>query len=792
MFMGAKTCEILVAGIVQGIGYRPFVYNLAKNLGLNGTVQNLGDAGVQIIVQGKEKTIWSFIKKLREDKPKLCVYETFQINWLPDKKLYTDFQILKSSKEKRGVGFSYLPPDIAICEKCVEELNSDNPRRRDYPFNSCVDCGPRFTVIESLPYDRPNTVMKDFPFCKDCFIEYTNPADRRFHAQTTCCSLCGPKYSLFDKNGKVLSFSNHREMTKFVARKIEEGKIIAIKGIGGTHLACSTTNDETLLRLREAKGNRKYKPFAVMAKNLEEIYKFAYVSKKEEELLTSFRRPIVLLKKNTSYYLSEWVAPGLHNVGVMLPYTGIHYMLFKDLNEGTIVMTSANPSNIPIYIDNSEIIEKLTFVDYYLLHNRTIYQRCDDSVLRINEINGFPSIKFLRRSRGWVPEPIFSHINVDNLTLLGIGAEMHLIPSLMKGTRIIPTQHIGTVTLLETYNFMIEAIKHFLKLYSTKVDAIAYDLHPQYLTSMNITEIKEIFDVDVAVPYQHHFAHIASVAIENRINPEEPVIGLAIDGTGYGLDGKIWGGEIFYGKISSLKRVGHLEEYPLPGGDLAVKYPLRSLIGLMSKVYSINEIAELLEEQSFMLPHGTIELELLLKQLKERRMPPSHYTTSTGRFLDAISALLSICSERTYDGEPAIRLESTGYNAMSKGEQTKIEVPIKIENGIKVIEISRILPRIIELKNDLKTEKLASIVLNTLGVTFGNIINELIEETKTKTVLISGGVSFNEAIVDSIVRSIKQKHSNAQIFTNEKVSPGDGGISIGQLYLLALKMLNDH
>ncbi|MHA1690341.1 MAG: carbamoyltransferase HypF, partial [Candidatus Heimdallarchaeaceae archaeon] len=643
-----KTCEIYVSGIVQGIGYRPFVYNLAKELNILGTVQNLGDAGVKIIAQGEKSAVNEFIKQLKEKRPKLCVYESFEINWKDDiNNRYSDFSIIRSSEQKLGKGFSYLPPDIAICDTCVKEMNSEDPRRKDYPFNSCVDCGPRFTVIEKLPYDRPNTVMKEFPFCDDCLDEYTNPKDRRFHAQTTCCTNCGPVYSLFEKNGNSLTFNSQRDLIRFVAKEIENGKIIAIKGIGGTHLACSTIDDLVLLRLREAKGKRKYKPFAIMAKDIDTIKKFAIVSSYEEELLKSFRRPIVLLKKSSSYYLSEWVSPGLHNVGVMLPYAGIHHLLFKNLKEPTMVLTSANPSNFPMLIENDKIIENLTYVDYFLLHNRRIYQRCDDSVLRVNKIGPSQSIKFLRRSRGWVPEPLLSHVDVKNLTLLGVGAEMHLVPSLMKGKRIIPTQHIGTVTLLETYDFLLESIKHFMQLYQTKIDAIAYDLHPQYLTSIHITEIAEELGASTWKKFQHHEAHIASVAIEHRIPPEEEIVGIALDGTGFGKDGKIWGGEIFQGTITDLKRVGHIEEYPLPGGDVAVNYPVRTLLSLLSFHYSEEEIFELTSQLHNYLPRKEKEVSFVIKQLMKKTFPTGHITTSCGRFLDAISAFLNVCGMRT-------------------------------------------------------------------------------------------------------------------------------------------------
>ena len=780
--MSIETCLIEVSGIVQGIGYRPFVYNLATSIGIKGTVQNLGDAGVRIIAVGTRDKVNLFIEKLKSNKPKLCVYDSFIVKWnVKQSTLPQKFEIIKSSNEKLGAGFSYLPPDIAICDQCVNELlHSNDIRRKDYPFNSCVDCGPRFTVIDKLPYDRPNTVMRDFPFCDECLNDYLSPDDRRFHAQTTCCHYCGPKYLLYDKNGDELPYSNHSEIVKFVAQQIEEGKIVAIKGIGGTHIACSTKNDKVLLRLREVKGKRKYKPFAIMAKDIESILSFAHVNEKEKELLESFRRPIVLLDKSSDYDLSEWVSPKLHNIGVMLPYAGIHYMLFEYLKDSTIVMTSANPSNYPMFIENDEIISKLPYVDFFLLHNRTIYQRCDDSVLRINNIDNKYSIKFLRRSRGWVPEPLIAHVDIGNKTLLAVGGEMHLIPSLMKGNRIIPTQYIGTVTLMETFDFMLNAIKHFTDLYQVKIDSIAYDLHPQYMTSTSINEISDFFGANSYTAFQHHKAHIASVALEHQIDPEEEILGLAIDGTGYGDDKSIWGGEIFGGKIYSLERLAHNERFYLPGGDLAVKYPLRTLLSFLVKNYTDDEIFNILPQIS--LQHTSEEsIRFVLAQLRSKKLPSTFITSSTGRFLDAVSVFLNLCAEQTFEGEPAIKLESHAYNVKEK------EPCIDFQWKGDELNLSNIFPQINEYKKSFSTHAIASAVQKALGRSYGLRLNEYAEERGVDKVLISGGVSFNQIITKNIVKEIDTKRIS--VFFNEKVSPGDGGISVGQLYLLSLRYL---
>ncbi len=783
--MTEQTCEILVSGIVQGIGYRPFVFNLAIELGVKGNVMNLGDAGVRIISQAEKSVLLKFINLLEERKPKLSIYESFQVEWDVIPPSFDKFEIASSSSESKGIGFSYLPPDISICEKCINELNSSERRRRDYPFNSCVDCGPRYTVIEKLPYDRPNTVMTEFPFCQDCEIDYTNSKDRRFHAQTTCCIDCGPIYSLHESSGKNVILDSQLDLIKFVAKAIEDGQIVAVKGIGGTHLACSSFNDSTLLRLREAKGKRKYKPFAIMAKDLQSVKKFADVHEEEESLLSSFRKPIVLLERNKNYNLSDWVAPDLHNIGVMLPYAGIHHMLLKEMKEDIMVLTSANPSNFPMYIENNEIIEKLPYVDYYLLHNRRIFQRNDDSVIRVNQLGNKLSNKFLRRSRGWVPEPLLSHIDVGKETLLGIGAEMHLIPSLMKGTKIIPTQHIGTVTLLETYEYMLEAIEHLLKLYNTKVDTIAYDMHPQYITSTSIKEIAERLGANEWISFQHHEAHIASVALENKIHPEEEIIGIALDGTGYGKDGKIWGGEIFTGQISDLQRIGHLEEFALPGGDLSVKHPLRSLLSLLSSSFSIDEILNITEHLHHLLPKGTEEVNFVLNQLKKNEFPNSFITTSAGRFLDSVSILLGICGTQTYEGEPAIRLEGHSLGSAQEIESLSLDIPHSKQNGNYVLQISNIFPQLQNLKNKYSSGQLGYMTQVALGNGLANIVNDISEKTGIKKTLVSGGVALNSIIINELTKQIED--NNGSVLTNEKISPGDGGVSVGQVYLLGLK-----
>ncbi|MCK4848156.1 MAG: carbamoyltransferase HypF [Candidatus Heimdallarchaeota archaeon] len=401
--------QIIINGVVQGIGFRPFVYNIALKHQLTGFVLNRGDAGVEIQIKGSETQIKNFIQDLKALKPSLARYELFtilQITEIQDDSLFNSFRISKSSLERGDQG-SYIPPDLPICEKCTEEIYSD-PRRIHYAFTSCVDCGPRYSVITSLPYDRPRTVMDKFPLCPDCLREYTNPADRRFHAQTTCCWKCGPRYYLVDNKGNlVLSKDDFQNNWKIIPQLLNEEKIFAIKGIGGTHIACRTLSNEPILKIRQWKGARGEKPFAVMTKDRENAQTFAKISDSEYMLLKSLVRPIILLNKSDSYSLSEYISPHLHNIGVLLPYAGIHHMLLDEFKDPALVMTSGNQSNVPILIENERIQENLSsVVDYFLLHDREIYQRIDDSVIRMHSLSGNTFPQIIRRSRGYVPEPL--------------------------------------------------------------------------------------------------------------------------------------------------------------------------------------------------------------------------------------------------------------------------------------------------------------------------------------------------------------------------------------------------
>ncbi|MGD8546075.1 MAG: carbamoyltransferase HypF, partial [Candidatus Bathyarchaeota archaeon] len=639
--------KINVTGIVQGVGFRPFIYRIAMKNKLKGYVRNMGDAGVEIVITGKKGDIDNFLKDLRENKPSLAKIHRVTTSAMKETEKYDDFTISVSSRKTELSG-SVIPPDVAICDQCLLELKAESNPRYDYFFITCTDCGPRFTTIERLPYDRKNTTMKAFPMCDFCREEYKDSSDRRFHAQTVACTNCGPEAYLTENNGSVIDV---KSPIREAAAHLSEGSIVAIKGYGGFHLVCTTTKEKPLIRLRATK-HRKQKPFAVMTHSLEVLKTFAEFGDREAELLTSYIRPIVVLRKSENYFLSELVAPKLHNIGVMLPYTGLHYMLFVGVSDPAFVMTSANPSNQPLIKEDNEALKQLgTTVDYFLFHNRQIAHRCDDSVVRVHRNKG---TCLLRRSRGYAPAPIYLKTRSKRCAL-GLGGELNVVSCVLKDDKAFLSQHIGDVENIETLQFLEEATKHLVRLTNTQIEIIACDLHPKFNTTKLAYRMGEELDCPV-MQVQHHHAHISALMAEHNLNE---IIGIACDGYGYGEDGEAWGGEILYCSQEGYKRVGHLEEHPMPGGDLATRYPLRMASGILDgKV----EIDNWLLSKAALFPYRKSEVELILRQLKKG---VKLGTTSCGRILDAVSAILGICHERTYEGEPAMKLEAIA----SKGKE---------------------------------------------------------------------------------------------------------------------------
>jgi hydrogenase maturation protein HypF len=750
----------IIKGVVQGVGFRPFVYRVAKEKGVRGFVRNIGNS-VEIFIDEEREKARLLLDTIKNEHPPLA--EIFSIDVRPSKsKNYDDFLILESKGQ--GEGGSDIPPDVCICDKCVEEMFEKGNRRYLYPFTVCTDCGPRFTIIEALPYDRDKTTMKEFQMCEKCEKEYLDPMDRRFHAEPTCCEVCGPKYTLYRDGSEIRTSNPIRE----AARALDQGFIVAIKGVGGTHLATKTTEDDPILRIREILGRRE-KPFAIMARDINAAKAIAYVGEAEEKLLQSFRRPIVVLKKKDM--LSEYVAPGLHNIGIMLPYSGIHYLLFHYSEEPAFVMTSANLPGEPMAIEKEEILALRA--DYSLIHNRRIKNRCDDSVMRI--VDGRPA--FLRRSRGFVPQHIeIFGVNGDS-NILAVGPELEVTSCILKGNSAFLSQYIGNTTRLSTLDYLEQAIYNLLELTKVeRIDAVAVDMHPSFNTSRLGRELADKFNAEL-VKCQHHHAHITSLMAEAGV---DRIVGIAVDGAGYGVDGTVWGGEILVVDSRGFKRAGSLQPQIMPGGDLATRFPARMVAGILSREYSPEELDDILRKHVEKGFRSREEIRIVLKQIQRGFNTPE--TTSLGRVLDAISALLGACYERTYEGEPAMKLE-----ALADGGRDDLDIPVKIKQKDRyLLNTTDIVDAVLNLKESNPTEDVAASAQRALSDGLAEMAVKIAKREKIDIIGISGGVSYNHAIVANLRRKVEGE--GLKFITHEKVPCGDGGISLGQTWIAAQKL----
>ncbi len=784
-----ETLKISVTGSVQGVGFRPFVYRIAVANGLVGYVKNEG-GHVTIVVQGSEARLQMFLEDFKRKKPPLARVDEILMERLPHDKKYQKF-VIETSVKGKSAETSYIPPDVSICDECIDDmLRGDRVGRKNYPFTSCVNCGPRFTIIWSIPYDRPNTEMSHFPMCNECLAEYVNPLDRRFHSQTTCCKTCGPNYWIQDKEGNRIADGD--DVSKMLSRLLKEGNLVAIKGIGGTHVACDATADEVILRLRSVKGNRKYKPFALMADSITTIAQFAVISARSQHLLTSIRRPIVLLPKKDPFPLSEYVAPDLHNVGVMLPYAGLHVLLFKHLGSNPLVMTSANYSHQPILKDNDAILRTLKFVDYYVLHDRNIHQRADDSVLKTFSADEEVSL-FIRRSRGHVPEPLKYPPSLGSShVLLGCGPELHVTASLSVKGQIIPSQYLGDLKNPETFNFYQQAIDHLLNLFNVgprDLDRIIVDFNPVYLSTEFGHRFSALHDIEL-VAVQHHVAHAFSLLLDAQWKDDALI--LAADGAGYGLDGATWGSEIlFIPKEGNFQRFGHLKYVPMPGGDAATTWPARMLISYLDSLTIDEEFWTRLMTDilASALPHGSKEVELILRQIEKGvNVVP---TSSMGRLLDALSLVFTGTKKMTYEGEPAMKLESfsmKGFYPPSEFESQVqlLKLPKKLEFQKNQLDVAPIFEFLLErnlLTNGPK-DKCPKIAMTLLYLIANSFISEMIqvaEEQDIKALGFTGGVSYNEPILLMMKYRVKNERDLIWL-QHRQVPPGDGGISIGQVF----------
>jgi hydrogenase maturation protein HypF len=748
--------KINVSGIVQGVGFRPFIYRLAVRNGLAGYVRNRGDAGVEVLLEGDAQGIESFMRALTVEKPPLAQIDEVKSTELSGKNEYAQFTIYKSSQEAETSG-SIIPPDIAICNQCLQELRDPKDPRFEYFFITCTNCGPRFTIIERLPYDRENTTMREFPLCGFCLKEYDDPANRRFHAQTVACPTCGPQAYLTTSTGEPVQT---KDPVRTAGKLLSEGSVLAIKGYGGFHIAASTLKEKPLQALRTTK-HRREKPFAIMAKTIEAAKGFAEVGSKEQELLTSPARPVVLLNKSPIYNLSPLVAPNLHNVGVMLPYTGLHYMLFDQVSDPAFVMTSANPPNQPIVKDNKEALKILGgTVDYFLFHSREIAHRCDDSVMRVH---GSRQV-FLRRSRGYAPAPIRLK-QKSKRCVVALGGELNNTSCVLLDDKAFISQHIGDVENVETRSFLQEATAHLQRLTNCHGETVACDLHPKFTTTILAKEMAEA-DGSPLVQVQHHHAHAAALMAEHGL---DEIVGVLCDGYGYGTDGEAWGGEILFctGESTEFKRLGHLGAQPLLGGDLASRYPVRVAAGMLSKA-GVN-VEEWLMKNSQHLPYGETEVQLILNQLK--KSSGTVETTSCGRVLDAVAAVLGVCFERSYEGEPAMKLESLALHGTDK---LKLK---PILNG-DVLDTTTMLRTIYEQIGRGSTSDLAYSAHAYLAKGLASLAAENASVQGVKNVGFSGGAACNQILAQLMRETVESL--GLRFFVHESVPAGDGGISFGQ------------
>ncbi|MFX1496295.1 MAG: carbamoyltransferase HypF [Promethearchaeota archaeon] len=789
--MTEKTVEINITGIVQGVGFRPFLFNLAKDYNLNGVILNRGNAGVRLIVQGEPVKIQTFIDTIPLSKPVIAYIESINSKEIQTNNKYDNLEIIKS-EQGRGISLT-LPPDIATCIDCVKDMrDKDLEKYFNYPFIACAVCGPRFTTVRTLPYDRERTTMSNFPLCKhafpqSCIKEYNSFNNRRFHAQTFACSVCGPNYTLYDKSKKAIPINSIEEMLLETAKKINNGEIGAIKGIGGVHLVCLAEDSDVISKLRNRKGDRKFKPFAVMIPNLGLIEKEFKISEKEKELLESFRRPIVLLERKnlfTNPGISEEVAPGLNNVGIMLPYSGIHYLLFDYIGEKPLVYTSGNKSNIPMGIDNNIIFDQLhDLADFFLLHNRPIFQRADDSVLRIHNDKS----KLIRRSRGYVPEYLSLPFKVEIQGAIATGPELTTTGAILRRNRIFPTQHIGNTTNLETYEFLKDAIfhmKNLLQIKDSEIEFVCCDAHPAFVSTKLGNDLASSFKVRL-YPIQHHFAHVLGLMAENKVEKSERVVGISVDGVGYGDDGNVWGGEILLSSYHNYKRLAHLQYQPMIGADRCTKYPARMVASILLNKLGIEEATKL-----FTLLNLKKDLEYKEKEIKtiisQYNAANNHFpaqniplTSSAGRIFDCISYILGASKIKTYRGEPAMRLE--GLAAKGNPKDVNLEINYTKNDGVYVIESSDLILQILKLK--LNNSHLESDIAAAFQIKFAEKFAELAIKIATDhnidKIGLTGGVAYNYSFSNTIKNFIEE--NGFTFLEHDVIASGDAGISTGQL-----------
>nr|WP_320148107.1 carbamoyltransferase HypF [uncultured Anaeromusa sp.] len=742
--------QVQVEGIVQGVGFRPFVHRLAYELALAGFVCNTG-AGVLAEVEGPTVSLQEFMRRLAAEAPPMALVERIQRQGIDIEATGENEFVIKQSVA--GETLTLVSPDMAICAECQRELLEPTDRRYRYAFINCTHCGPRYTIIKDLPYDRPQTTMAGFSMCQACQAEYENAVDRRFHAQPNACAACGPAYRLTDVTGEDIPLAAVEDVFQAARCKVKAGAILAVKGIGGYHLACDAKQQEAVRQLRRRKG-REEKPLAVMCRDLEQVRKLCYVSPQEEKLLLSPARPVVLLRKKPEDFVAEAVAPGNDFLGVMLPYAPVHWLLLEE--EDVWVMTSGNASGEPMVREEAEALACLGgLADFFLGHNRPIFRGVDDSVARV--LQG--EVQLLRRGRGYAPRPIRLPFAVP--PLLSTGGELKNTFCLTRGEYAFVSPHLGDMAGEATYNSFIALVEHLEHLFDIKPEVIAYDPHPAYLTGQYVHR-RNI----ACLPVQHHHAHAAAVMAEHGL--EEPALALVFDGTGYGDDGKLWGGEFLLAQYEGFQRLAHFAYRPLPGGEQAVRQPWRLAAWVWQEVFGVGDA---LKTAPF--PDGW---RMLMQAVRSGLAAP--LSSSVGRLFDTAAALLEVRAESHYEGQAAIELEQLA--ARSGG--TVVELAgccLQTEEKIWQVDAAPLLASLLEKHCQGENKAaLAAAFHHALGQAVLEMTCLLAQKHKVNQVVLGGGV-WQNALLQQQVRQGLEKEG-LTVYMPVQLPVNDGGLAYGQ------------
>jgi hydrogenase maturation protein HypF len=784
--------HIHVTGVVQGVGFRPFVYGMATRLDLHGWVCNTS-AGVEIQVEGPETNILSFVEALSSEAPPLARIDQVWVEDVPANG-FTSFDIRHSTAIEGA--FQPISPDVAICADCEREMFDSEDHRYLYPFINCTNCGPRFTIIKDLPYDRPATTMAAFPMCDYCRKEYEDPLNRRFHAQPIACPDCGPTLQLRLSRGtddKLSSIDLRLPSILRARRLLREGKVVAVKGLGGFHLACDARNPQAVDELRRRKG-RTGKPFALMMADLGTIQKYCEVNEAERELLSGREKPIVLLAKRNGSVIPQEIAPGMDTLGVMLPYTPLHHLLLNQADPilgrapapPVLVMTSGNFSEEPIATDNQDAMERLdSLADAFLLHDRDIHIRCDDSVVRVESqrlkaessgsVNPQPATFYFRRSRGYAPYPV--QLPFDVKPILAVGGELKNTFCLARDRYAFLSHHIGDMENVEVYESFEQGLEHLSRLFRIKPELIACDMHPGYYTTRQAEKIPDVPRIAV----QHHHAHIAACMAENGLD-DRKVIGLSFDGTGYGTDGKIWGGEVLLATYADFERVAHLEYLPLPGGDAATRNPWRIAVGYAQA------LGLEIDDLPFLKPLDNEAIDIVRQQVWKKLNAPE--TSSMGRLFDAVAALTGIRNEVTYEAQAAMELEVLSKSALNGAESYPFEIRSRHSEEAftateargdteYIIRLSSLLEHVIEdVRKNTPVRLIGARFHHTICKMALETSRRIRERTGINEVALSGGVWQNQVLLD-LTRPALLKEDFV-VYVHQLTPANDGGLALGQ------------